>query len=97
MSDRAPNSDHLPAPACVATPEVNEQLREIRATQQEIRTALIGNPALGHKGLVHRVEFIETRVEAHDRKLLVWGTTITAGVTLAVTALQFLKEKLLRS
>ena len=91
MSDRAINSDHLPAPACVATPEVNEQLREIRATQQEIRTALIGNPSLGHKGLVHRVEFIETRVEAHDRKLLVWGGIVSAAV---VTA-QFLQEKIL--
>lgn len=81
----------LPAPACVATPDVAEQLREIRDTQQEIRTALIGNPKLGHKGLVARVEAVEQLAERHDRKLLVWGGIVSAAV---VTA-QFLQEKIL--
>ena len=83
----------LPAAPCVATPEVNEQLRQIRETQQEIRTALIGCPALGHKGLVHRVESIEAKVEAHDRKILIWSAGITAGVT----AVQLLKDKIFNS
>jgi len=84
-------TDHHAAAPSHATPElVSEQLRHIRDTQQEIRLALIGNPSLGHKGLVHRVESIEAKVEQHDRKLLVWGT----GITAAITAVQLLKEKI---
>lgn len=83
--------DNLPAAPCLAIPEVTEQLRAIRETQQEIRTALIGNPALGHKGLVARVEAVEQLTERHDRKLLVWGGIVSA----AVVAAQFLQEKIL--
>jgi hypothetical protein len=81
----------LPAAPCMATPDVAEQLREIRETQQEIRTALVGNPKLGHKGLVARVETVEQLAERHDRKLLVGGAIVTAAVGLT----QFLKDKIL--
>ena len=86
-------TDQLPAAPCIATAEVNEQLRAIRETQQEIRTALIGKPELGHKGLVHRVESIEAKVEAHERKIIIWS----AGITAAVTALQLLKDRIFGS
>lgn len=91
MSDRTNSPENHPAPACVATPEVTEQLRAIREVQQEIRTALIGNPSLGHKGLVTRVEAVEQLAERHDRKLLVWGGIVSS----AVVAAQFLQEKIL--
>ena len=55
------------------------------------RTALIGNPSLGHKGLVTRVEAVEQLAERHDRKLLVWGGIVSAGIVAA----QFLQEKIL--
>lgn len=67
-----------------------KQLREIAEAVHEIRNALVGNPRLGHRGLFHRVEVVEDRVEKHDRKLLVWGSVLTAaGVTLT-----FVKDKL---
>lgn len=92
MTTTTPNDrDNLPAAPCLATTEVTEQLRAIRDTQQEIRTALIGNPALGHKGLIARVEAVEQLADRHDRKLLVWGGIVSAFV---VTA-QFLQEKIL--
>lgn len=78
----------LPTSPCVVSTDVAEQLRQIHATQQEIKTALIGNPALGHQGLVTRVERIEERVEKHDRKLLVWGSLVAA----AAVAIEFLKD-----
>jgi hypothetical protein len=92
MSDHA-NPPGLAAAPCGATPDINEQLQHIRETQHEIRAALIGNPALGHKGLVHRVESIEAKVETHDRKILVWS----AGITAALAALELLKDKIFNS
>jgi hypothetical protein len=51
----------------------------------------VGNPKLGHKGLVARVETVEQLAERHDRKLLVGGAIVTAAVGLT----QFLKDKIL--
>ena len=59
--------------------DISLQLRTIRENQQDIRTALLGNPALGHRGLVERVERVEVTVDRHDRKLLVWGSIIAAA------------------
>lgn len=53
----------------------------------DIKTALIGNK-FGHKGLVTRMDDVEIKTEKHDRKLLVWGSILTA----AGTALVFLKD-----
>ncbi len=52
-----------------------------------IHSALVGNCSLGNKGLVKRVEEVETRVEGHDRTMLKW-TGIAAGAALAVNMLK---------
>lgn len=80
-----PTADHNPG-----DPSDQKRLQNIEAAVYEIRSALVGNPKLGHRGLFQRVETIEDRVEKHDRKLLVWGTVLTA----AGTAATFLKDKL---
>ena len=59
--------------------DISLQLRTIRENQQDIRSALLGNPTLGHRGLVERVERVEITVDRHDRKLLVWGSIIAAA------------------
>lgn len=57
---------------------------------QEIRGALVGNAALGHKGIVSRVETLERDTAEHGRKLILAG-----GVILGLQAgYQFVKSKL---
>ena len=56
-----------------------------------IHTALIGNGALGNKGLVKRVEDVEIKVDGHSRTMLKW-TGIATGAALAVN---LLKDKII--
>lgn len=43
-----------------------------------VERALSGDSAVGHRGIVQRIDAVETKVETHDRKLLVWGSLLTA-------------------
>ncbi len=52
-----------------------------------IHSALVGNAALGNKGLVKRVEEMEVKVDGHSRTMLKW-TGIAAGAALAVNLLK---------
>lgn len=70
--------------------ELSARLDKQDALLQSIHTALIGNPALGNRGLVKRVEVIEEKVETHNHKLLAWGGVVT-GVVFAIS---YLKEKI---
>lgn len=72
------------------TPSLREQLAELRDGLDRIESALIGDQAMGNPGLVPRMRSVEEKVESHDRKLLVWGSFITAALAVA----EFLKEKL---
>ena len=85
------NADNLSAPACEVPSDVPERLARIEEHIGEIKTALVGNPKLGHRGLVSRVEHIEGKVENHDRKLVVWGSIVTAGLVAA----SFFKDAIL--
>ncbi len=53
-----------PGPPCVATSDVAARLDRIEDGMRDIKTALIGNAKLGHRGLVTRVESIEETVAA---------------------------------
>jgi len=82
----------LPGPPCItAEGDQQDRLSNIETAVYEIRSALVGNPKLGHKGIVHRLDAVEVKAEASDRKLLVWGGIAAA----AGTALSFAKDKLL--
>ena len=47
----------------------------------EIRSAIVGNPTMGHVGLATRMNQLEDRVEGHGRKLL-FATGALAGFSL---------------
>ena len=44
----------------------------------EIHVALVGNPAMGHKGLVSRMEDVEKTQAEHGRKFLIATGAIAA-------------------
>ncbi len=46
---------------------------------QEIKGAIVGNAALGHTGLVTRMNGMEAQMADHNAKLLVATGAITAG------------------
>lgn len=48
-----------------------------------IHSAIVGNPAMGHRGLAARVEATEAKQADHDAKLIRWGG-IATGVSLVV-------------
>jgi len=83
-----PNPDQLPTAPCIAS--VDNRIGEMEIKLNEIHSALVGNKALGHRGLVDRVEHIEKKVENHDRKLIAWGG-ITVG---AMAVFEAFKGKL---
>lgn len=67
-----------------------DEIAALHKKLDEIHGALVGNPELGHKGIVARVESSESRLDAHDRTMLKWSG-IAVGASIAVTTL---KEKL---
>lgn len=72
-------------------PEVQARLARMESGIEEIKTALIGS-ALGHKGIIPRLDVVENKCDQHDRKLLVWGAILSAAGLVTV----YLKEYILR-
>jgi hypothetical protein len=68
----------------------HDEMSALHRKLDAIHVALVGNPELGHKGLVSRVEVVEGRVDGHDKTMLKWGG-VAVGVSLMVTTL---KDKL---
>jgi len=60
------NPPHLPAASCIVVD--NDRLQRIESQLSEIRSALVGNPAMGIKGIVHRTEAIEKTVDQIQRE-----------------------------
>jgi hypothetical protein len=79
-------SDPTPDPHPM-NPELREYLEAMRVNIQELTTAITGN-ALGQEGIIPRLDNVETKVDAHDRRFLVWGSILSA----AGTALVFVKD-----
>jgi hypothetical protein len=68
-----------------------EESLAIRDSLKRIERSLLGDPDMGHRGLVDRLsaneaEIKETKaiVDGLDRKLLKWGGVVT-GISLAVS------------
>lgn len=70
---------------------IHKRLDAQDAKLDAIHNALVGNPQLGHKGLVPRVDTLEQGYRDHDNKLLRWGGIVT-GVSLTAS---LLKDKFL--
>jgi len=70
--------------------KIHERLTAQDNKLDAIHMALVGNPSLGHRGLVARVESNESWIKDHNNKLIRWGGIVT-GAGLAV---QILKDKL---
>lgn len=78
-------------PLKITNVELHKAMLSLRGDISEIKTALIGNN-LGNTGLFPRVTAVETKVDCHERRFIVWGTTITVlGI-----GLTFLKDVLVR-
>lgn len=90
------NPPMLPAGPCLTgTPDerldrMERRIISMHGGMSELKGALVGNDALGHKGLVGRMERVEKAVDGHDKKLLTWGGIITG----AMAAFEFLRHKM---
>jgi hypothetical protein len=62
----------------------------MRSEMQEIKHAIVGNPAMGHRGLVGRVDALEGKVENLDG-LVKKGGGAVIGVTAVVELLRHFK------
>jgi len=85
------DDDHHPAPSCMAS-----DMHKLRADVAEIKTAIIGNPNIGHRGIVPRLDLLETAVshiaaeraaESNTRRGALWVVGTVAGVIGAVGAM----------
>lgn len=76
----------------ISAEELGGHIVIIRKELREIKTALIGNN-LGTPGIIPRLAAVEAQGSAHDRKLLVWGSILSA----AGVALVFIKDIIKKS
>lgn len=67
-----------------------EAFTKLQSSVDRIEKAIIGDEDMGHRGLAHRVEHIEHRVNSHDRKLLQWGAAFAAVGVAASWIFKFL-------
>ena len=69
----------------------SDEITNIRHTLERIEKALVGDPAMGHKGIAQRLSDVEQTTQEHSRRLWLWtGMGAGAGVVLS-----HLKTKLL--
>ena len=72
-------SDALPTPACAfGNCILVEEVREMRKTVDRIETALVGNPDLGQRGVIPRLNAVEATVAVHDRRFIKWSAVLGA-------------------
>lgn len=59
--------------------ELNVAVSELSDGVRRIETGLFGDADLKVRGLATKVDDLETKVEAHDRKLFLWSTVAAAS------------------
>ena len=91
MSDnnKAKGDPQMP---CIGCTVGGEQFRRLAEDVKDIKMALVGDPTMGHRGIVRRLKDLETVQADHARKIFLW--TSLAGA--AGTTLAFFKEKWLK-
>jgi hypothetical protein len=84
------SQDHSPAQSCMAS-----DVQRLRSDVAEIKQAIIGNPNIGHRGIVPRLDLMESTVstlvaeraaEHNARRGAMWVVGIAAGVIGAIGA-----------
>lgn len=61
-----------------------ESFDKLHSSVQRIEKAIVGDPDMGHRGIVERIEHMESRLNAHEKKLLKWGGGfVGAGVVVS--------------
>jgi hypothetical protein len=68
-----------------------QEIQDIRDSLKRIERSIVGDPDMGHRGLIDRLEANEAElketkaiVDGMDRKLLKWGGIVT-GISLAAS------------
>ena len=56
------------------TPESFDKLQE---SVDRIERAIVGDKAMGHRGIADRIEWVERKVAGHEKQLLKWMGAIT--------------------
>ena len=83
--------DHLPAPNCI----MPEDFRRLERKVDDLTTALVGNPGIGHRGIVPRLDLVETTVakiatdraaEINARRGAMWVVSLVAAIIGALGA-----------
>lgn len=74
-----------------APQNLDDKIDELTKMVSDLHTALVGRKDLGTPGLISRMEKVESRVESHDRKLLVWTSCGALLVALFQIALRWWK------
>ena len=74
-----------------ALAHIHKRLDSQDAVLTRIEKSLTGDPQFGHTGIAQRLSSVENKLDAHDKKLILWGGIVT-GASLAMGEL---KRKLL--
>ena len=73
-----------------------EDIRRLKADVAEIKAAIIGNPGIGHRGIVPRLDSVETAVaqiaseraaEANAKRGAIWVLSVAAATAGAIGGL----------
>jgi len=82
------NNDETRSPIpAITDEEVRRHVVRFSRDIADIKVAIMGDE-YGNTGLIPRVASVEKQLDQHDRKLLVWGSILSAAGTVMV----FLKD-----
>lgn len=73
-----PLPDEWPAPPTAMITELREDVGIIKEDIREIKAALMGT-TLQPNGIIPRLAKVEDETAAHGKKLLVWGSILSAA------------------
>lgn len=76
MNAKPGDPDFLPSANCVVH---NERMVKIEHQVADIHKALIGDPQLGLRGAMVRLEDVERKVSEHNLKLIAWGGIVVGA------------------
>ena len=61
MKPQNDTDSSLPAPSCYTAQDA-ARLQEMQQTLNEVKSALVGNPSIGFRGVIPRLDLVETTV-----------------------------------